>query len=57
VDACLGSQTRRHGDIDIVIEEHPLYLGIVLIANIGVGLFLPPVGLGVIVASAIGRSR
>jgi C4-dicarboxylate transporter DctM subunit len=33
----------------------PLHFGIVLIANIGVGLFLPPVGLGVIVAAAIGR--
>src|SRR5690349_8019290 len=21
VDACLGSQTRRHGDLDIVVEE------------------------------------
>ena len=33
----------------------PLHFGIVLIANIGVGLFLPPVGLGLIVAAAIGR--
>jgi C4-dicarboxylate transporter DctM subunit len=33
----------------------PLHFGIVLIANIGVGLFLPPVGLGVLVAAAIGR--
>jgi lincosamide nucleotidyltransferase A/C/D/E len=24
VDACLGSQTRRHGDLDIVIEERDL---------------------------------
>lgn len=22
VDACLGAQTRRHGDLDIVVEEH-----------------------------------
>jgi len=33
----------------------PLHFGIVLIANIGVGLFVPPVGLGLIVAAAIGR--
>lgn len=33
----------------------PLHFGIVLIANIGVGLFLPPGGLGLIVAAAIGR--
>jgi C4-dicarboxylate transporter DctM subunit len=33
----------------------PLHFGIILIANIGVGLFLPPVGLGLIVAAAIGR--
>jgi len=33
----------------------PLHFGIVLIGNIGVGLFLPPVGLGLIVVAAIGR--
>jgi C4-dicarboxylate transporter DctM subunit len=33
----------------------PLHFGIVLIGNIGVGLFLPPFGLGLIVAAAIGR--
>jgi C4-dicarboxylate transporter DctM subunit len=33
----------------------PMHFGIVLIANIGVGLFLPPVGLGLIVAAAIAR--
>ena len=26
VDACLGSQTRRHSDLDIVIEERHLAL-------------------------------
>jgi TRAP-type C4-dicarboxylate transport system permease large subunit len=36
-------------------EVDPLHFGIVLIANIGVGLFTPPVGLGVIVAAAIGK--
>jgi TRAP-type C4-dicarboxylate transport system permease large subunit len=33
----------------------PLHFSIVLMGNIGVGLFLPPVSLGLIVAAAIGR--
>ena len=33
----------------------PLHFGIILIATIGVGLFLPPIGLGLIVVAAIGR--
>jgi C4-dicarboxylate transporter DctM subunit len=33
----------------------PMHFGIVLIATIGVGLFLPPIGLGLIVVSAIAR--
>jgi Aminoglycoside-2''-adenylyltransferase len=32
VDACLGSQTRRHGDLDIVIEER----------DVGRGTYGPP---------------
>jgi len=28
VDACLGSQTRRHGDLDIVIEERDVPVAI-----------------------------
>ena len=32
-----------------------LHFGIILIATIGVGLFLPPIGLGLIVVSAIAR--
>src|SRR5260370_11332820 len=28
VDACLGSQTRRHGDLDIVIEERDVPMAI-----------------------------
>ena len=33
----------------------PLHFGIIVIATIGVGLFLPPIGLGLIVAAAIAR--
>ncbi len=33
----------------------PLHFGIVIIAVIGIGLFLPPIGLGLIVAAAIAR--
>ncbi len=33
----------------------PLHFGIIIIATIGVGLFLPPIGLGLIVAAAIAR--
>jgi C4-dicarboxylate transporter DctM subunit len=33
----------------------PMHFGIVLIATIGVALFLPPIGLGLIVVSAIAR--
>jgi tripartite ATP-independent transporter DctM subunit len=32
----------------------PVHFGIVLIANMGVGLFLPPIGLGVFIAASIG---
>ncbi|HEX4328024.1 MAG TPA: TRAP transporter large permease [Burkholderiales bacterium] len=35
----------------------PLHFGIIIIAVIGVGLFLPPIGLGLIVAAAIGRVK
>jgi C4-dicarboxylate transporter DctM subunit len=34
----------------------PLHLGVVLIANLGVGFFLPPVGLGLNVACTIGQT-
>lgn len=33
----------------------PVHFGIVLIANMGIGLFLPPVGLGVFIGCSIGR--
>ena len=32
----------------------PVHFGIVVIASIGIGLFLPPVGLGVLIACGIG---
>ena len=32
----------------------PVHFGIVLIANMGVGLFLPPIGLGVFIGASIG---
>jgi len=33
----------------------PIHFGIILIANMGIGLFLPPIGLGVFVACSIGK--
>ncbi len=33
----------------------PIHFGIILIANLGIGLFLPPVGLGVFIGCSIGR--
>jgi TRAP-type C4-dicarboxylate transport system permease large subunit len=41
--------------VAVQFKVDPLHSGIILIANIGVGLFLPPVGFGLIVAAAIGR--
>jgi tripartite ATP-independent transporter DctM subunit len=33
----------------------PIHFGIILIANMGIGLFLPPVGLGVFIGCSIGK--
>jgi C4-dicarboxylate transporter DctM subunit len=33
----------------------PVHFGIILIANMGIGLFLPPIGLGVFIACSIGK--
>jgi len=33
----------------------PVHFGIMLIANMGIGLFLPPIGLGVFIACSIGK--
>ena len=33
----------------------PVHFGVVLIANMGIGLFLPPVGLGVFIGCSIGK--
>jgi len=33
----------------------PVHFGIVLVANMGIGLFLPPIGLGVFVGCSIGK--
>ncbi len=33
----------------------PIHFGIVLIANMGIGLFLPPVGIGVLIGCSIGK--
>jgi TRAP-type C4-dicarboxylate transport system permease large subunit len=33
----------------------PVHFGIVLIANMGIGLFLPPVGLGVFIGCSIAK--
>jgi C4-dicarboxylate transporter DctM subunit len=41
--------------IFLVIVD-PLHLGIILIANLGVGFFLPPIGLGLNVACTIGQT-
>jgi C4-dicarboxylate transporter DctM subunit len=35
----------------------PVHFGIILIANMGIGLFLPPVGLGVFIGCSIGKIR
>ncbi len=35
VDACLGSQTRRHGDLDIVIEERDLQAAVAALRERG----------------------
>jgi C4-dicarboxylate transporter, DctM subunit len=34
---------------------NPIHFGIILIANMGIGLFLPPVGLGVFIGCSIGK--
>jgi C4-dicarboxylate transporter DctM subunit len=33
----------------------PVHFGIILVANMGIGLFLPPIGLGVFVGCSIGK--
>jgi len=33
----------------------PVHFGIILIANMGIGLFLPPIGLGVLIGCSIGK--
>lgn len=33
----------------------PVHFGIVLVANMGVGLFLPPIGIGVLIGCSIGK--
>jgi lincosamide nucleotidyltransferase A/C/D/E len=35
VDACLGSQTRRHGDLDIVIEERDVPAAVAALQGLG----------------------
>ena len=35
VDACLGSQTRRHSDLDIVIEERHLEVATIALKRLG----------------------
>ncbi|MBI3744959.1 MAG: hypothetical protein HY264_00235 [Chloroflexi bacterium] len=37
VDACLGEQTRRHGDLDIVIELHDLATVVAALTDLGYG--------------------
>ena len=37
VDACLGSQTRRHGDLDIVIEERDVAMAVAALQGRGYG--------------------
>jgi lincosamide nucleotidyltransferase A/C/D/E len=41
VDACLGYQTRRHGDLDIVVEDRRLATAVAVLRDGGV-----PYGLG-----------
>ena len=33
----------------------PIHFGIILIANMGIGLFLPPIGLGLLIGCSIGK--
>jgi len=35
----------------------PVHFGIILIANMGIGLFLPPIGLGVFIGCSIGKVK
>jgi lincosamide nucleotidyltransferase A/C/D/E len=37
VDACLGSQTRRHSDLDIVIEERDVLMAVAALRERGYG--------------------
>jgi lincosamide nucleotidyltransferase A/C/D/E len=37
VDACLGAQTRRHGDLDIVIEERDVAAAVAALRGCGYG--------------------
>ncbi len=41
--------------IAVQLGVDPIHFGIILIANMGIGLFLPPVGLGLFIACSIGR--
>jgi C4-dicarboxylate transporter DctM subunit len=34
---------------------NPIHFGIILIANMGIGLFIPPIGLGVFIGCSIGK--
>jgi TRAP-type C4-dicarboxylate transport system permease large subunit len=39
------------------LQIDPVHFGIVVMASIGIGLFLPPVGVGVLIACGIGGVR
>ncbi len=41
--------------IAVQLGIDPIHFGIVLIANMGVGLFLPPIGIGLFIGASIGR--
>jgi C4-dicarboxylate transporter, DctM subunit len=41
--------------IAVRLGVDPVHFGVILVANMGIGLFLPPVGLGVFVGCSIGR--
>jgi TRAP-type C4-dicarboxylate transport system permease large subunit len=41
--------------IAVQLGIDPIHFGIILIANMGIGLFLPPVGLGVFIGCSIGK--
>lgn len=41
--------------IAVQLGVDPVHFGIILIANMGIGLFLPPVGLGLFIACSIGK--